>query len=269
MKTDAADKFEFCRQKAAPPGSSLYYSILYQRQTDKNVLYALHAFHNELTGVLNDCSDPGVAHIKFAWWQEELQRLANGQPRHPVTQALAKTGLPHESLLLLGRIVEHYDKHVDLQQPADYRELIGFLRHGPGAFWQLLANTIGHKHSDTPAIMARLGNQFGYFNVLQEQPRHIQLQRYYYPQDEAREMTDKASLYNLQLHRLEDELASLAEQLPRTDYSSQRHALILARIIAHTCRETRRAGSNLLQQRVSLTPLRKLWIAWCCKLLYR
>lgn len=265
----AVDKLEFCRQKAAPPGSSLYYSILYQRQTDKDALYILHAFHNALTEILGECSDPGVAHVKFAWWQEELQRLASHQPRHPVTQAMADMEVSHESLVLLGRLIEHYDKHVDLQQPVDYRELIDFLQHGPGMFWQLLANVTGYKHAGTPAIMARLGSQFGYFDALQEQPRHIQLQRYYFPRDEAQELADKASLYEMQLHRLEQELVSLVDQLPRTDYSSQRHALVLARIIIHTCRETRRADSNLLHQRVSLTPLRKLWIAWSSKLLYR
>lgn len=269
MNRDSVDRHEFCRQKAAPTGSSLYYSILYQHPDDKHLLCILHAFHNALVEIISESSDPGVAHIKFAWWQEELQRLANGQPRHPVTQAMAEMALSHETIISLGQIVEHYDRHIDLKQPANYRQLIDFLQQGPGLYWQILASTIGYQHPDTPAIMADLGTQFGYFNILQEQPWHLHHQRHYLPLDETQEITDKTSLYDLQLDRLEKELLRLAGLIARTDRGKQRHALVLARITALTCRESRRAGSHLLHQRVSLTPVRKLWIAWYCKWLYR
>lgn len=262
-------KLEFCRQKAAPAGSSLYYSILYQHPDDKHVLYILHAFHNVLTEVISECSDPGVAHIKFAWWLEELQRLANGQPRHPITRAMAGTEITNEFISRLAQIVEHYDRHIDLEQPVEYRHLIDFLEQGPGQFWELLASVIGYEHPDTLPVISGLGAQFGYFHILQEQPWHIQQQRDYLPLDETRRMTDRVSLYNLQLERLERELVRLAGLLPGIDHARQRHALALARIMAITCRENRRAGGDLLSRRVSLTPLRKLWIAWYCKLLYR
>jgi phytoene synthase len=43
----------------------------------------------ELRTAALDSSDPRVATTKLAWWHEEWQRLANGEPRHPLTSALA------------------------------------------------------------------------------------------------------------------------------------------------------------------------------------
>jgi phytoene synthase len=51
--------------------------------------------------------------------------------------------------------------------------------------------------------------------------------------------------------------------LPPTDRRAQKPGLMMASIYRHLLREIERDGFvPVLHQRISLTPLRKLWLAW-------
>jgi hypothetical protein len=56
------------------------------------------ALLHELKHTLFELSDSHVTDIKTAWWADEFQRLANAQPRHPITQALNNVDAPWASL---------------------------------------------------------------------------------------------------------------------------------------------------------------------------
>jgi phytoene synthase len=51
-------------------------------------------------------------------------------------------------------------------------------------------------------------------------------------------------------------------KLAPEDRASQRAGLIMAAIYSALLEEIRRDGFQVLEQRIALTPLRKLWIAW-------
>ena len=51
-------------------------------------------------------------------------------------------------------------------------------------------------------------------------------------------------------------------ELPAADRKSQRAGLVMAAIYRTLLMEIRAGGCRVLTQRTSLTPLRKLWIAW-------
>ena len=51
-------------------------------------------------------------------------------------------------------------------------------------------------------------------------------------------------------------------ELPAVDRKAQRPGLVMAAIYRTLLEEIRRDGSHVLTTRTSLTPIRKLWIAW-------
>ena len=59
-------------------------------------------------------------------------------------------------------------------------------------------------------------------------------------------------------HAIYDEAMAL---LPEVDRSAQRPGLMMANIYRALLVEIERGGFQVLHQRISLTPLRKLWIA--------
>ena len=50
--------------------------------------------------------------------------------------------------------------------------------------------------------------------------------------------------------------------MPTGDRYTQRTGLIMAAIYEATLEEIEKDNFHVMQQRVSLTPIRKLWIAW-------
>ena len=51
-------------------------------------------------------------------------------------------------------------------------------------------------------------------------------------------------------------------ELPAQDRRAQRPGLVMAAIYRTLLREIRRDGCRVLDRRMGLTPIRKLWIAW-------
>ncbi len=69
-------------------GSSLYYSLLYLPPEKRDRLLRRLALLKAVSETLHDVSDSQVAQQKIHWWHEEIDRLLQGEARHPATQAL-------------------------------------------------------------------------------------------------------------------------------------------------------------------------------------
>ena len=65
-----------------------------------------------------------------------------------------------------------------------------------------------------------------------------------------------------QIARARDYYARAFALLPPADRKSQRPGLVMAAIYRTLLDEIEASGGQVLNQRISLTPLRKLWIAW-------
>ena len=78
-------------------GSSLHYSLLWTDSSAKTRFIDRLALIKALTTTLDDVQETQVAQKKIHWWHEELQRLFDGNARHPATQ-LNQTELQGEAL---------------------------------------------------------------------------------------------------------------------------------------------------------------------------
>ena len=65
-----------------------------------------------------------------------------------------------------------------------------------------------------------------------------------------------------QTERAEKYYAQAFAQLPTVDRKNQRPGLIMARINRTLLDEIRHDNFQVLHQRIELTPVRKIWIAW-------
>ncbi|MDZ7810063.1 MAG: hypothetical protein U5L11_07755 [Arhodomonas sp.] len=62
------DPQQYCRDRVAPPGSSLHYALLFAPDgPTRAALLAVNAVHAELTAIPVEVSDPGVARAKIDW----------------------------------------------------------------------------------------------------------------------------------------------------------------------------------------------------------
>ena len=107
--------------------------------------YSYYALMAELAHIHDHVSEEMIGHIRYAWWQESMDALAEGKPRgHPVLQALAESGIDNAMLI---KLVEAYreawpnlpEKPAEL--PMNNLRWIRageIIKHHTGAKWWLL-----------------------------------------------------------------------------------------------------------------------------------
>lgn len=75
--------------RALPPGTVRYWSWLFAAAESRAPLLGIYALGAEWQALMDPATESSVAHLKLAWWQEEMQRLIAGTAVHPISAFLA------------------------------------------------------------------------------------------------------------------------------------------------------------------------------------
>jgi phytoene synthase len=267
---------DYCQQKTAQSGSSFYYSFLFLPPPRRRAITAFYAFCREVDDVVDECTDLDVARTKLAWWRTEVAALYEGKAKHPV--ALALTALLPEFNIEEARLYEIIDgMEMDLTQHryADFSALQKYCYRVASVVGLVSAEIFGHSHPDTLKYAENLGMAFQLTNIIRDVGEDARRDRIYIPVDElarfnvtaadimhARHSEAFVQLMQFQVERALNYYRDAMIFLPQQDRRSQRPGLVMAAIYRTLLEEIRADGMQVLNQRTSLTPLRKLWIAW-------
>jgi phytoene synthase len=166
---------------------------------------------------------------------------------------------------------------MDLSQTRylDYAGLQRYCHLVAGVVGEVAAQIFGQTDPATTQYAHTLGLAFQLTNILRDVGEDALRGRIYLPIDELKQFDVKAqdlmqrqyserftALMKFQAeraHRLYDEAFAL---LPEADKRAQKPGLMMASIYRTLLREIEADNFQVLHQRVSLTPLRKLWLAW-------
>jgi phytoene synthase len=267
---------EYCQQKTAQSGSSFYYSFLFLPPERRRAITALYAFCREVDDTVDETSDQSVARIKLAWWRNEVTQMVSGTPTHPVMLALqphlAVYDLKQEHLLA---IIDGMEMDLDQSRYLDYPNLKKYCWHVAGVVGILSASIFGVTNPQTLRYAEALGLAFQLTNIIRDVGEDARKGRIYLPIDELQQFNvTAADLLNARhsekfealmkfqadrAQRLYDEAFAL---LPKEDRRAQRPGLMMAAIYRTLLDEIEHDGFHVLNQKISLTPLRKLWLAW-------
>ncbi|MFL6565606.1 MAG: presqualene diphosphate synthase HpnD [Burkholderiales bacterium] len=267
---------EYCRQKASASGSSFYYSFLFLPAPRRRAITALYAFCREVDDVVDDTAEMQIAAAKLAWWRAELANLYRGNPQHPVTRALlpfiGDYSLPHEHL---NEIIDGMEMDLTQTRYLDWAALERYCHRVAGVVGLLAARIFGHTDARTLEYARDLGIAFQLTNIIRDVGEDARKNRIYLPMDElkrfdvpaadllnARETPQFSALMRFQDERARSWYDKAFAALPAQDRRAQRPGLIMAAIYKALLDEIGRDGFRVLSRRTSLTPLRKLWIAW-------
>lgn len=267
---------EYVREQAIASGSSFYYAFLFLPEPRREAITAFYAFCRAIDDVVDEVSDPGVAASKLAWWQTEVARSFAGEPTHPVMKALApKTqvfGIGEEQL---QAVIEGC--RMDLQQTRylDFAALQRYCHLVAGVVGEVSARIFGQTQARTTEYAHKLGLAFQLTNIIRDVGEDAMRGRVYLPVDELqrfdvkvheilnRQYSDRfAALMRFQAQRAHALYEEALALLPAEDRRSQKPGLMMASIYRTLLREIEDEEFRVLHQRVSLTPLRKFWLAW-------
>lgn len=267
---------EYCQQKAAPPGSSSYYALRQAPAGRQPLLTALFALRREFEETVKETSDPTIGRTKLAWWQNETAALAAGTPSHPVSKALAahlddvQAEYPALQSLLSG-----FEMDLDQARYLDYPNLRRYLQDVGGNFAALIARTTARDPARAAEWAEPLGHSLMLAQLVAELGNDARHGRIYIPIDEMQRFNVTAAdlinrkysdafteLMRFQTKRARDGIRSALAALPAAERRTQRTLRALAALALALLDEIERDGYHVLHQRIALTPIRKLWIAW-------
>ena len=270
------DPHQYCQQKAAASGSSFYYSFLFLPEDKRRAITALYAFCREVDDVVDDSSDAATARATLAWWRQELAAAFHGTPQHPVARALADVA-PRFNLAeaRLSEIIDGMQMDLDHHHYATFDALQLYCHRVAGVVGLLSAEIFGYQDRRTLEYAADLGLAFQLTNIIRDVGEDARRDRIYLPLDElerhgvslddiarSRETDSFRRMMEFQIERAQSYYRDAFAKLPAKDRRAQRTGIIMAAIYQTVLDEIRRDGCQVLTRRVSLTPVRKLWIAW-------
>jgi phytoene synthase len=267
---------DYCQQKTAQSGSSFYYSFLFLPPERRRAITALYAFCREVDDTVDETTDQSVARIKLAWWRGEVAQMYDGTPTHPVMLALQPHLQPYDlKQEHLQAIIDGMEMDLDQSRYLDYPNLKKYCWHVAGVVGILSASIFGVTNPQTLKYAETLGLAFQLTNIIRDVGEDARKGRIYLPISELQQFNvTAADLLNARhsekfealmkfqadrAKRLYDEAFAL---LPKEDRRAQRPGLMMAAIYRTLLDEIERDGYHVLNQKISLTPLRKLWLAW-------
>ncbi|MDN4588465.1 squalene synthase HpnD [Xenophilus aerolatus] len=267
---------QYVQDKAAASGSSFYYAFLFLPKDRRAAITAFYAFCREVDDVVDEVSDPGVAATKLAWWRTEVASAFGGEPRHPVMKAL----MPHVAAFgiearQLQEIIDGCEMDLTQTRYLDFAGLERYCHLVAGVVGEVSARIFGQTQPQTTAYAHKLGLALQLTNIIRDVGEDALRGRIYLPVNELQQFDVKAhellsrtysdrfvALMQFQAARAQSLYDEALALLPAADRRAQKPGLMMASIYRTLLAEIEADRFQVLNQRVSLTPLRKLWLAW-------
>jgi phytoene synthase len=265
----------YVQQRAAKSGSSFYYAFLFLPPPRRAAITAFYAFCREVDDVVDEVEDSGVARAKLAWWRSEVAASFSGRPSHPVSEAL----MPHAPVYGIEArhmyaVIDGCQMDLDQSRYLDFMALQRYCHLVAGVVGEVASGIFGRTQASTLEYAHKLGQAMQLTNIIRDVGDDARRGRIYLPMTELKQFDVKAheviarayserfvALMKFQAaraHRTYEEAFAL---LASADRAAQKPGLMMANIYRALLQEIEADGFQVLHQRTSLTPIRKLWIA--------
>lgn len=267
--------------RAAPPGSLRYFSLLYAPPDKRTAVAALYVLDSELREAVRSAAHE-LAHARLQWWQEEVERLADGTAQHPAMRILAQAegitaGLPRLRELLAGAAMDLARLTYSTEE-----ELQSYCAASGGALYESIAARLCAPSALDEALRElaqRLGSGIRMTEILRDLPQDAWDGRIYLPLQQldrhgiAYERL-RAPHIDAPARELLKEVAARARAglqgaASTAAASSSEHntaALRVLRVLAvlHERLLDRIAARSydVASRRIELGPIEKPWLAW-------
>lgn len=259
--------------RAAPPGSMRYFSLLYAPEDRRDQLLALYVIDAEIRESAQSVNHD-VAHTRLQWWRAEIERLVNGSPQHPATRLLNDSSVERAGLAKLHEIMVAADMDLARMTYSNMRELRAYSSRSGGAIQEVAAAQLVAPAPLDEAARAtanRIGIGVRQSEMLRDVRQDAYEGRVYLPQDRltehgvsledlrAREVAPQVKVALREFKaavqdELQAALTSVSPALRPLAVLAALHSRLLQRIAAR--------DYNVAQSRIELGPIEKPWVAW-------
>jgi len=270
---------QYVQDKVVRSASSFYYAFLFLAPRRRAAITAFYAFCREVDDVVDETTDMGVAGAKLDWWRKEVKGAFAGRSSHPAMRALMPHVLAYDIRPEhLMAVIDGCQMDLDQTRFFDFPSLERYCYLVAGVVGEVASSIFGRTQTSTKAYAQKLGEAMQLTNIIRDVGDDARRGRIYLPISELQQFEVKSheilkrqapwgyserftALMQFQAqraNRLYDEAFAL---LPEADRCAQKPGLMMANIYRALLHEIEAEKFQVLHQRISLTRLRKFWIA--------
>ncbi|MGH8372376.1 MAG: squalene/phytoene synthase family protein [Gammaproteobacteria bacterium] len=167
--------------------ADLRYAIQFSPEKYRARLIALATLYTEIREIPQECRDPGVAETKLRWWEEEIELMLDGKPRHPTSQMFWAN---HGKLNLTNRLfLDIIDSaRQDLSPPSfpAFENVMHYCRQRGGAFTALAVGLCNAESLVTLSAARNIGCAWQLAGIVTRSAVDAQLGRVYFAAEDLR-----------------------------------------------------------------------------------
>lgn len=244
-------------------GSSIYYALRFSNKNMQDKLIPFIAFFKEIRKTTIHYRESDIAKTKLSWWQEEILKMYQERPAHPITTSLLpiikSCKIPQQLFMeyldgaLLKINTDHFCTDKDIEF-FSYRE------------YALPIIIMSYVLYETPVDIMKSVNQLSYALTIIDMITHAKLYQDKNKQIFSLEMQNKiANNKDLFKHYANQAKAADEKGLNLLDKAQKKqlHPLLtFLKLKMALLKEIEKDDFNVLQYEYHLTPFRKCWIAW-------
>ena len=260
-------------------GSDLYYATLYLNKEIRNQACLIEMLRREVCHIPESCSEPDIARTKLAWWIEEFKRTKECLSRHPLTKALMLSELSRAHLMdvLLALTVDTFED-VTAKSFFDRVAVTNHLRHLNGDLVSLMAQLFEIYSSDDIDLILNLTCAIERSSAIIGLRDHRNSPTLYFceldmgacgltPQSirNSRSSSELERFLEGQITIVKSDLISTLSQLSRNLRKRGKFFTTQAEINLQVLDLALKKNCRVLENRMELLPIRKLWLAWKVK----
>jgi len=265
---------DYCKNQRIAKQSGFYYSLLGLTKAQKKALTSLYVFCREVDDIVDTCEEPAIAEIKINFWFQEIERVFLGKPEHPIGHALFDISNTFP-------LKKEYFKHIlngmlmDLENKTypTFEALRPYCYSVASCVGLLVVEILGS--TKVQNFAENLGIALQLVNIIRDVGEDVRLGRIYLPEEDLTKFSitkqeiiqgkyseNFLNLMQYQAARARNFYRQALLALPLEEYHKQRPSIIMAEIYFDLLRELKVSNFQILHQKIKLTNIRKLWIAF-------
>lgn len=241
-----------CASITRRSSSNFYYAFMLLPAARRQALYSVYAFCRFVDDIADDQSVGNPAGL-LARWREELERVFNGTPAHPISRALAhnvrRFAIPRR---YFEEIIDGVEMDLGRTRYASFEQLRLYCYRVASAVGLVCIEIFGYRNPRTRVYAEHLGIAFQLTNIIRDVSEDAARGRIYLPlEDLARFAVSEDEILrgvdNLALrHLLEFEV-----ERARSFYAQAERALPAEDRAAMVCAEAMRSIYQALLERIA------------------
>lgn len=260
--------------KVTHPGYS--YSIRSLTADQKKALTILYAFCRETHNIVAECREPAIAEIKLNFWSQEIDRVFLGTPMHPLGHALREACQRYRlDQGLFKDILNGIQMDLINTRYPSFSALSQYCHAVTRGVTSLTLEILGYQHAQTKTAVEHLRLAVHLITIIRDVGADVRRGKIYIPQEDLDQFS--VPVQDIVNKRYSENFVSLMQHqatrarhfyqqgialFPAMDCYAQRSCLILAEMYYTLLDEIEASQFQVLHQKIRLTPIRELWIAF-------